>query len=205
MEQLSNQTGTPYVNLHLDSWINHYPGISVDTVAPADVSQIVEVLLADVMMVIERFGAQRVIVENSPYYGTLGKTMRPCIEPGIITRIVEETGCGLLLDISHACIAAHYIGMDKHEYFAHLPTRQLKELHFAGIHQVGDLLQDHQSILDGDCVRWIGFCHIYKWVNGVNPGCWHLNMEASAVSSSDVVIRKLLPSRYHYCTNGWKD
>jgi uncharacterized protein (UPF0276 family) len=69
-------------------------------------------LLADVLGVVKRFGAERVIVENSPYYSELGKTMRACIDPDIITRIVEETGCGLLLDISHACIASHYIAMD---------------------------------------------------------------------------------------------
>ena len=36
--------------------------------------------------------------------------MRPSVEPEVITRVVEESGCGLLLDISHARIVANYLG-----------------------------------------------------------------------------------------------
>ena len=73
------------------------------------------------------------------------------------SRVVEETGCGLLLDIAHACMTAHYLGMDTQEYFAKLPVHQIKEMHFAGTHTVEGLLTDHLSILPEDWTRldWV--------------------------------------------------
>ena len=150
LERLSSQTGTPYINLHLDSRLKHFPGVLVDTTDPGEVKRIMEILLSDVLFVVDRFSAGRVIVENSPYHAGQGKTLRPCILPEVITRIIEETGCGLLLDIAHASIAAHHIGMDEHEYISRLPIQRVRELHFAGIHLVGEMLQDHQSILDAN-------------------------------------------------------
>ena len=168
VERLSSQTGTPYINLHLDSRLNHFPGVPIGTTDPDEVKRVADVLLSDVMFVADCFGASRVIVENSPYRADQGKTLRPCVEPEIITRIIEETGCGLLLDIAHASITAHHIGMDEHEYISRLPFQQVNELHFAGIHLVGDMLQDHQSILDAN---W----PLLDWVLArVQSGEWSL-------------------------------
>jgi uncharacterized protein (UPF0276 family) len=157
VEHLAQITATPYINLHLDSRQEHFTGLPVDTTEPSDVKRVFTVLRSDVMSVVERFGPERVIVENSPYRGEAGNTLRPCVEPDLITRIVEETGCSFLLDISHAFIAAHYINMDYEEYFSRLPVHQVKEMHFAGIHKVNGQLMDHLSIQDEDWYRldWV--------------------------------------------------
>jgi hypothetical protein len=65
--------------------------------------------------------------------------------------VVQETGCGLLLDIPHARIASHYIGMDEREYLAGLPVERIREMHITGLHvnQYG-YLQDHLGMLDTD-------------------------------------------------------
>ncbi len=150
VDNLAHTTGTPYINLHLDSRQKHFPTISIDTTEESDIKQVYKVMVADVWSVVERFGAQRVIVENSPYRGGLGKTLRPCVEPDLITGIVEETGCGLLLDISHAIITATYLDMEPKEYFSRLPVHKVKEMHFAGIHKLEGQWMDHLSILEKD-------------------------------------------------------
>jgi uncharacterized protein (UPF0276 family) len=157
VEHLGQITATPYINLHLDAHREHFPDITVDTTDPSDEKRIFSVMLSDVMSVVEHFGPSRVIVENAPFRGAAKNRLRPCVEPDLITRIVEETGCGFLLDIPHVFITAHYLGMDHVEYFSRLPVHQLKEMHFAGIHLLNGQLIDHLSILEDDWQRldWV--------------------------------------------------
>lgn len=151
---LSQLTGTPFINVHLDPRQLHYPEIPVHTRAAADIERVYDVMLTDVMQLADHFGPGKIIVENSPYRGVPGNTMRICVEPEIITRLIDETGCGFLLDICHAIISSRHIGMDTYEYFLQLPTHKIQELHFAGIHHLKGQWIDHLSILKADW-RWL--------------------------------------------------
>ncbi|MBN2550101.1 MAG: DUF692 family protein [Anaerolineales bacterium] len=151
------ETGTPFINLHLNPTIKHYPGFSVDTTQPNQVERVIQQMIEDVNAVVDEFGAPRVIVENVPYRGLQGKVLRPAVEPQVILQVLNATGCGLLLDISHARIAAHHLGMDEKVYLAQLPTDRLRELHFTGLHNLNGRLQDHLEILETDwpCLDWV--------------------------------------------------
>jgi uncharacterized protein (UPF0276 family) len=151
-----NQTGTPYVNVHLEPRPADYPNMPVDTVEPAHRQQVLERTLEELWLVVERFGAERVIIENSPYRPT-GTLMRPAAETEFITRLAEETGCGLLLDIAHAIISSHHLGLTPQEYMSHLPVQRLRELHFTGVHNLDGWLQDHLSVLpaDWEVLSWV--------------------------------------------------
>lgn len=157
LDQVAQITGTPFINLHLDSKQSYFPWLSVDTTHKSDIDPVIKVILSDVMMFVDRFGSDRIIIENSPYHGDIGNTLRLCVEPELITRVVEETGCGLLLDISHAVITAKQLGMHPYEYLSQLPFNKIKELHFAGIHHIKGRWIDHLSILKRD---W----HWLDWV-----------------------------------------
>ncbi len=168
VRMLSQFTQTPYINLHLDARHSHYPEIPVNTTNITDVERVLDTILADVMIVVERFEPERVIIENSPYREEEGNTMRLCVLPDIITRVVSETGCGLLLDISHAIITARHLGVEPDKYISELPLHQLKEMHFAGVHQnhITGRLMDHLSIQESD---W----HWLDWVlTRIHSGEW---------------------------------
>lgn len=154
VEQLANSTHTPYINLHLDARQRNFPWLAIDTNTKTDNVQVLKVILSDVMRVVDLFGPEKVIIENSPYRGETGNTLRLCIEPDVITRIIDETGCGFLLDISHAIISATTIGTNPYKYFSRLPVHNLKEMHFAGIHNVNGRMMDHLSILKRDW-KWL--------------------------------------------------
>jgi uncharacterized protein (UPF0276 family) len=197
---LIDQTQTPYVNLHLDPTIKDYPSIPVDTTDPAHREQIADVITRDVRCVVERFGAERVIIENVPYRGVQGKTLRPAVEPVLIRQVVTDTGCGLLLDISHARISAHYMGIDERDYMSQLPVDRLCELHFTGLHDRGGYLQDHLEILDTD---W----PVLDWVlERIGTGQWALPWllafeyggvgEKFACRSNPQVIEEQVPQLY---------
>ncbi|MFZ6030889.1 MAG: DUF692 family multinuclear iron-containing protein [Chloroflexota bacterium] len=156
IEDFREQTGTPYVNLHLAPLTSDFPGMSADTCDPADVCRVLDALLSDVYAVTERFGAKNVIAENITYYGPQEKFVRPGMQPEIICRVVEETGCGLLLDIPHARIAARYLGMAAQSYMQQLPTARLRELHFTGIHEIANRPQDHLAALANDW-QWLAW------------------------------------------------
>jgi uncharacterized protein (UPF0276 family) len=163
VESLVQNTGTPFINLHLDPKQKHHRQFSVETQRKSEVKTLSESILSDISIVVGRFGPERVILENSPYRGNPGNTMRMSVEPDFINQIVKETGCGFLLDISHAIITAQSLDMDTDEYFERLPTDRIKELHFAGVHKLKGQLIDHLSIRKKDW-RWLDWVleHVLK-------------------------------------------
>lgn len=165
VENLLQQTGTPYVNIHIDPLNKDFPDLAVDTTDRSDIRSVTERLIHDVSVVVDRFGAERVIAENVTYYGaddpkiaSHDKTMRPGVLPEVIHQLLDETGCGLLLDIPHARIASYYLGMDEGEYFSSLPVDRIKEMHVTGLTmQDNGYLLDHLAMYDHDWIRldWV--------------------------------------------------
>jgi len=179
ISSLLEQTETPFINLHLETRSEDFPGIPLDTVDPIHIEQIAEQTVSDLMIVIERFGSERVIAENVPYRGRSGKVLRPSSEPSVIHQIINETGCGLLLDISHARISAHHLIMDEYEYISELPVNRIYELHFSGVQDQHGRLQDHLRALEADWVTldWVmENIHEGRW-----PKPWLLAFEYGGV------------------------
>ncbi len=131
IETLLQRTGTPFINVHLSPTVHDYPDIPQDTEAPGHVERLAEALIRDVRAVAARFGPERVILENDHDNG--GLHLRPAFLPEVIRSVVEETRCGLLLDVSHARLAARYLGRDAWEYLAALPLTRTREIHLTGL------------------------------------------------------------------------
>lgn len=140
VDALLERTGTPYVNLHLAP-----RGLSED----ASPTPVADRLVEDVSEVAGRYGAHRVIVENVPYRPG-GKVPRAAVDPDVIGRVVRETGCGLLLDIAHARIAARSLGVDERAYIEALPVAHLRELHVTGLGHDGQRERDHMPLTEAD-------------------------------------------------------
>jgi hypothetical protein len=70
----------------------------------------------------------------------------PLIQPEVITRIVRESGCDFLLDISHAYCAARCLGMDLREYLIQLPLERVYEIHINGWAEKGGDIMCHVKI-----------------------------------------------------------
>jgi uncharacterized protein (UPF0276 family) len=204
VEQQLDVTRTPYVNLHLDARQCYYPEFQTITEDPAQVEAVSKVILSDVAGVVEHFGPRRVIIENSPYQGIEGNTMRLCVLPELISRVVDETGCGLLLDISHAVITASYLGIEPAQYLARLPVQQIKEMHFAGIHKndITGQMVDHLSILEEN---WCWLDWVLKQIQTSHWGMpWLLAFEYGGVGepfkwrTNPQVIAEQVPLLYDH-------
>jgi sugar phosphate isomerase/epimerase len=166
VERLLSETITPYVNTHIDPSPERYPGLIIDNPTEAQAAEIVENTAKDLKYLVDHFGANMVIAENSPYHANKGRVIRTAVEPEVITNLIEEAGCGLLLDLSHARISARYLGMDEWEYLEKLPVQRLREMHFTGIHQMDGRLVDHLGALPGDwqaLKKAMELIHSGKW------------------------------------------
>src|SRR5205814_2195338 len=120
-EALLAQTGTPFVNLHLEPTVHDHPDMPASTTDPGDIELLTACLIRDVRAVVERFGPERVIAENVP---NLDGCMRPAYLPGVVHRVIEECGCGLLFDLSHARRAARALGIAAADYIGVLPVER---------------------------------------------------------------------------------
>jgi uncharacterized protein (UPF0276 family) len=127
VETLLAESSTPFVNVHLAPSTADHPDIPRDTTDPAHAERLAACLIRDVRPVVARFGAERVIVENDDV------GMRPVLLPELVRRVVAATGCGFLLDLSHARLAARTVGIDDRDYLRALPIAQVREVHLSGI------------------------------------------------------------------------
>ncbi|HEX6278820.1 MAG TPA: DUF692 domain-containing protein [Pyrinomonadaceae bacterium] len=63
-------------------------------------------------------------------------------ETEFIRRLLEETDCGLLLDVANLYINSQNLGFDWREYLDELPLDRVVQIHFVGEHRSGDRLID---------------------------------------------------------------
>lgn len=210
VEHLLDKTDTRYVNVHLAAYANEFPGIDSDSPQETHKAQLIENMHSDLSVVINHFGAERVIVENSPYRVGEQRIMHTCALPEVITKIILEHQCGLLLDIAHARISADALGMNTKDYLEALPIRYLQEMHFTGLHDIGNgHLMDHLPILEEDWpwLDWVmenienndwGKPHLLAYeYGGEGHGFFGAN-------SDKKVIARDVPRLYDLCHNNEK-
>jgi hypothetical protein len=147
---LMRRTGTRHLNAHLVPSRERFPDVAVGDVSPAARRRVTEALVADVEVLAEVVGAESVIVENVPYRGEEHGLLRAGVDPRVVAAVVEATGCGLLLDLSHALLTARTLGVGLWGYVDALPTHALRELHVSGVRPVDGRLRDHLPLTEDD-------------------------------------------------------
>ena len=152
LEKLVTQTDTPFINLHLVAETAVYPDLPPDTTHPTHLARVIENMVRDVTAVVKRFGADRVIVENINDHTPAH--LHATFLPEVITAVVEATGCGLLLDLSHARLAAHYLGLDARDYIAALPVTAVREIHVTGIQPLDAYWLDRLQAAGASLDKW---------------------------------------------------
>ncbi len=70
------------------------------------------------------------LVENVSYYLALGEMEMD--EPEFIAEILDQAGCGLLLDVNNAFVNAQNHGFDPYAWLERIPLERVRQLHVAG-------------------------------------------------------------------------
>jgi uncharacterized protein len=139
IERLMAQTDTPLVNLHLTPSIRDNPDLAPNDFSLATAEEITRRMIYDVSTLTRHFGAENVIAEND----TGGPGMiNAAVLPEVISAVICETGCGLLLDLAHARIAARSLNVDAKDYLSRLPTDRIREIHVTGVQYLGSEWQE---------------------------------------------------------------
>ncbi|WP_159462231.1 DUF692 family multinuclear iron-containing protein [Halobacillus sp. Marseille-P3879] len=164
--KLAQQTQTPFVNLHLVAYSKDFPSIPSASLAKEDVKVIKKHIIDDIQHAVNQFGAEKVILENVVYRDHNSDMLRAVVTPELISEIVYETKCGLLLDIAHAQMTCYYSGEDVYNYISRFPLDQLKELHITGIQQKDGSYRDSMPMSKAD---W----KLAEWaLSNIKEGVW---------------------------------
>jgi uncharacterized protein (UPF0276 family) len=98
------------------------------------------------------------LVENMPRWSR----DRPAyvVDPAFISRVIEDAGCRLLLDLAHARVTGYMRGQPAREYVAQLPLDRLTEIHVSGPRPSpvdGQLLDVHEPLQEEDyaLLAWV--------------------------------------------------
>jgi uncharacterized protein (UPF0276 family) len=148
------RTRTPYINVHITL---REEAPAVDDLSPAFVAEASGRIARDIDVLVRAFGADAVIAENVIYrVGQTGPSAA-CTWPEAIAKVIRDTGCGLLLDTSHARISASQLGVPIEEYIERLPVERLRELHVTGARLDGDPAWDSMPMSEDDwqVAEWV--------------------------------------------------
>ncbi len=152
-----DSTDTLVINTHLAALKSDFP--------PGRLSAevVIERAVSDLEILGQRFGMERVIMENVPYpeRGHYGELVAEVVEPAVISEVQRRTGCGFLLDVAHAIRACEGTGRaDVKAYLEALPVQSLRELHIVGITPEENELgfrRDHFPMTEADwqMAEWV--------------------------------------------------
>lgn len=147
---LLETTATAYVNTHLAPYAPDF-GITFTETDTRYLEPLVDAMMQDIAGMVAAFGRDKIILENANYDPNY-QVPTLLIQPEVIKRVVQDSGCGLLLDLAHARMAAAYFGVDVFAYIRQFPLEALRELHVAGTRYIDDQarLVDHYPMTDAD-------------------------------------------------------
>ncbi|MDX1995477.1 MAG: DUF692 family protein [bacterium] len=130
LETLMAHTATRHINVHLAPLQGDHPQLPSTSVSKRVSAHLKSALLDDLESVIRRYGADKVILENA---GNDADHFHVALHPDLIRDIVETTGCGFLLNLAHAQLAARLLKIPLTDYLAALPVRHIREIHLSGV------------------------------------------------------------------------
>jgi uncharacterized protein (UPF0276 family) len=95
------------------------------------------------------------VLENPTAYLRFRESTIP--EPEFLTRLCEETGCALLVDVNNLHVNATNHGFDPRTWLAALPADRVAQIHLAGHSVQGPLLIDtHAAPVSGAVLALYG-------------------------------------------------
>lgn len=141
VKAVSDVTSSPYYSEHL--CMTKAPGLEIGHLAPlALTEQMLGLTIANVRRVQETL-EKPLILENVTYsFAIPGAEMT---QAEFFARLVEATGCGVLLDVTNVYINSANHGFDPVEFLASMPLESIVQIHLAGGYWSHEILIDSHS------------------------------------------------------------
>lgn len=139
--ELVNGLNPPWWSEHLA--FTKAGGIEIGHLAPLPFTQEAVAVIASNVKVAQRAISAPLILENITYTLSMpGQEMR---EAEFLRRVVDSTGCGLLLDVTNLFINSANHGFDPRRWLDEAPLDAVVQLHFVGAHRSGERWVDSHS------------------------------------------------------------
>lgn len=136
------ETETPYVNAHMEAEVQDFPS--------EDWESIRSVWLKSVEVIRDELSGHPLILENVVWRATGGRWAKPIVDPALLSRFLEETESGLLLDTAHALITSESLRVAPQDWMGELPLDRIKELHVTGVLKHEGKLKDSMPMTETD-------------------------------------------------------
>jgi uncharacterized protein len=135
------------------AWSTHDTGFLADLLPLPYTVKTFERVRDHIVQTQEFMGRQMLLENPASYLSFEDSTMG---EAEFITRLVDATGCGLLLDVNNVFVSARNLKTSAHDYLDQYPLAHVQEIHLAG-HEVSIddakqtvLIDDHGSPVSED-------------------------------------------------------
>lgn len=134
-------TGAPYYSEHL--CFTQVPGIELGHLAPLWLTEPVLRSTIDHVHQVQNELARPLVLENVTYlFEVPNAAMR---QAEFFAKLVEATGCGVLLDVTNVYINSVNHGFDPDEFLDEMPLENVVHVHLAGGYWEDDVLIDGHS------------------------------------------------------------
>jgi uncharacterized protein (UPF0276 family) len=141
IKRVSERTRSPYYSEHLA--LTGVPGIDLGHLSPLWFTEEALAIVARNVRQVQEYLEKPLVLENVTYYFELPH--RQMSQPEFFHRLVEATGCGILLDVTNVHVNATNHGFDPLAFLEAMPLAAVVQVHLAG----GTL---HDGFLiDGHC------------------------------------------------------
>lgn len=136
--QLIDFLQPPYWSEHIAFTQAH--GYDIGHLAPLVYNREFLTILSENIRRVKKRIACPLILENITYHVELPG--REFSDAEFLNRLCEETGCGLLLDITNLFINSRNFGFDPFAFIDQLNTEQIVQLHYVGYESAGEQVID---------------------------------------------------------------
>ena len=153
-----SRTASPWLSAHLDCYTREEARAYLQGGRPLPCYTAEEGfdLICGAVQAIEPHLPVPLLLENMPQWPTPDRD--PATSPAFITRVLEETQCGMLLDLAHVRVSAANLGRDVHAYAEELPLERVVEIHVSGPRRMSEWWHDsHDTMVDEDyaLLEWV--------------------------------------------------
>lgn len=155
LQELAKTSGTPFISAHLD-YIPERDG----ELSQGDLLRRIQVNVA----ALKALTRQEILLENLPWYARTGASRTPAepetywktrprytTDPEFFAEALNLSGAHMLLDLSHASVAAWHRGEEAWEYVSRMPLERVWEVHISGSRPSEKGLRDyHRALRESD-------------------------------------------------------
>lgn len=143
LQELAQKSGTPFISVHLDYTPERDGDMGREPLVARIIKNVDE---------IKALTGKEVLLENLPWYAHRTRP-RYTTDPEFFREVLEVAGAWLLLDLSHATVAAWHRREGAWEYVQRMPLDRALEIHVSGPRETEKGLNDwHLSLRESDYV-----------------------------------------------------